>query len=178
MAGSSLPVCNHICHHDNKTRLTSNSRNGGLPLIRDATIVYERIEEDFIVNFIRQAKHTYDTSGTSANFRPSWSDLFDQFNNQFEGKMLPGCNAQRPHRSRGSIKTHADRLQEVADIRGVRVRSDAAHKDTRRGRGKRLGKGKGKGKGKAKDEDEDEDGDEDGDEVEDEDEDADQDYVI
>ena len=58
-----------------------------------------------------------------------------QFNDRFEGKMLEGSSVRRIHRSCVSIKTHADRLQEVADMRGRKLRKDAKKREARRGRG-------------------------------------------
>ena len=64
-----------------------------------------------------------------------------QFNEQFEGKMLEGSSVRRIHRSCGSIKTHADRLQPVVDIRGGKLRKDAENREERKG--KRKGNGNG-----------------------------------
>ncbi|KAA6406560.1 MAG: hypothetical protein FRX48_09615 [Lasallia pustulata] len=110
--------------------------NGGLPPVRNAIVRFLPVEEDFIIDRIRQAKHAHDQSGISTRFRPHWNDMQQQFNERFEGKMLEGSSVRRIHRSCISIKTHADRLQEVADMRGGKLRKDAQKREARSGRGR------------------------------------------
>ena len=129
-----------------------------MPRIRDAVVKYLQLENDFITELIRRAKQAHDQSGTSTGLRPDWDNIQKRFNDQFEGKMLECCSVRRIHRSKSSIKTHADRLPSVAEIRGKKVRKDAEQ------RGRRSGRAKGKGKAKDEDDEEDEDG-EDSDEV-------------
>lgn len=110
--------------------------------VREAVVPYLQVEDDFITGLIREAKHAHDQSGSGARFRPDWDDIHKRFNNHFEGKMLDGSSVMRSKRSQGSIKTHADRLQAVADIRGGKVRKDAEHRGAQSGRNKGRGKRK------------------------------------
>jgi hypothetical protein len=72
----------------------------GATLLREAPIPYLPEENEYLKKMKREAPR---------NFR--WGDLQRRFNEKFEGRVLDGCGAVRPHRSKTSVQSQFGRWE-------------------------------------------------------------------
>ena len=56
----------------------------------------------------------------------NWDIIAKSFNERFEGRMLPGCDEPRPHRTKSSIQTQRYRIEAVSKLTGVPLKGATA----------------------------------------------------
>ncbi len=103
----------------NNWRRTTFARHLGPPTIAPRTCKYHPLEKEYLVGVHRDYKKNWEPKDRKIDWsKMDWAKIHKDFNERFEGKLLPGCAYPRPVRSMVALSESYAYHRESADMTG------------------------------------------------------------
>ena len=87
---------------------------------RPGRVPFHKEEVDWVTGQYVLHQNTALKDGVEPNYHNmNWNAIAQEFNERFEGQMLPDCDEPRPHRTKSSIQTQRYRIEAVSKLTSV-----------------------------------------------------------